>query len=224
VLRIVRRRRGWTQANLAAMADATQQTVSLFGRGKADGSTMRTIKKVAASWSESPSDTPTTREAANAGVNRPPTRPPGVSVGTRLACAGRFVASSDGSASRRGVVQSDKESEPSLVPSSSPAPPEIEVEAAVEALRAGTARLVDVRDEWEFRRRRVPGALLVPLGQLAQRAAELPRDKRLLIICEHGERSLVAGEFLRRMGFDDAASIRGGTSAWARGDRPVEQG
>jgi rhodanese-related sulfurtransferase len=117
-----------------------------------------------------------------------------------------------------------------LVPSQRPAPPEIELELeieigeAAEALRAGTARLVDVRDEWEFRRRRVPGALLVPLGQLPQRAAGLPRDERLLVICEHGERSLVAAEYLRRVGFDGAASIRGGTSAWARGDRPMEQG
>ena len=48
VLRIVRRRRGLTQANLAAMAGVAQQTVSLLERGKADGSTLRTIKKVAA--------------------------------------------------------------------------------------------------------------------------------------------------------------------------------
>ena len=142
--------------------------------------------------------------------------------------AGRFVASSDGAASRPDGAQSDSESETSLVPSQRPAPPEIEIEIeieeAAEALRAGTARLVDVRDEWEFRRRRVPGALLVPLGQLPQRAAGLPRDKRLLVICEHGERSLVAAEYLRRVGFDGAASIRGGTSAWARGNRPMEQG
>jgi transcriptional regulator with XRE-family HTH domain len=48
VLRIVRRRRGWTQADLAALAAVAQQTVSLLERGKADGSTLRTIKKVAA--------------------------------------------------------------------------------------------------------------------------------------------------------------------------------
>ncbi|MGD0019429.1 MAG: helix-turn-helix domain-containing protein [Candidatus Limnocylindrales bacterium] len=48
VLRIVRRRRGLTQANLAALAAVAQQTVSLLERGKADGSTLRAIKKVAA--------------------------------------------------------------------------------------------------------------------------------------------------------------------------------
>ncbi len=111
-----------------------------------------------------------------------------------------------------------------MVPSQRPTGTEVEIEEAAEALRAGTARLVDVRDEWEFRRRHAPGAMLVPLGQLAQRAAGLPRDKRILVICEHGNRSLAAAEFLRRMGFDDAASIRGGTTAWARGERPVEKG
>jgi transcriptional regulator with XRE-family HTH domain len=44
----VRRRRGVTQAELAALAVVAQQTVSLLERGKADGSTLRTIKKVAA--------------------------------------------------------------------------------------------------------------------------------------------------------------------------------
>lgn len=43
----MRRRRGLTQAELAALASVTQQTVSLLERGKADGSTLRTIQKVA---------------------------------------------------------------------------------------------------------------------------------------------------------------------------------
>ena len=104
--------------------------------------------------------------------------------------------------------------------------PELEIgdEDAERALLADTAHLIDVREEWEFRRRRVPGATLVPLAQLPQRATSLPRDKRLLVICEHGNRSLAAAEYLRRVGFGDAVSVRGGTAAWAANDRAVEQG
>jgi rhodanese-related sulfurtransferase len=104
--------------------------------------------------------------------------------------------------------------------------PELEIgdEDAERALSADTAHLIDVREEWEFRRRRVPGATLVLLAQLPQRATSLPRDKRLLVICEHGNRSLAAAEYLRRVGFGDAVSVRGGTAAWAANDRPVEQG
>jgi rhodanese-related sulfurtransferase len=101
---------------------------------------------------------------------------------------------------------------------------EIDVKAANELLKAGTARLIDVRAEWEYRRRRVPGAALIPLNALAERAAALPHDKPILVICEHGNRSLVAAQYLRSRGFVGAASVRGGTSAWVRGDLPVEIG
>jgi rhodanese-related sulfurtransferase len=100
---------------------------------------------------------------------------------------------------------------------------EVDIEQAEQDISAGAALLIDVREEWEFRRRRVPGATLIPLGQLTLRVDELPRDRRILIICEHGNRSLSAAEYLRRRGLD-AVSIRGGTSAWARANLPVEQG
>lgn len=99
---------------------------------------------------------------------------------------------------------------------------EIDVETAARLLDSGAARLVDVREEWEYQRRRVPGAVLVPLGRLVQEIAELPLDKPILIICEHGNRSLVAAQYLRGRGFEGAASIRGGTEAWARSNLPVE--
>lgn len=99
---------------------------------------------------------------------------------------------------------------------------EIDVETADELLKAGTARLIDVREEWEYRRRRVPGAALIPLNTLVERAVDLPHDKPILVICEHGNRSLAAAQYLRSRGFQDAASVRGGTSAWARGNLPVE--
>jgi rhodanese-related sulfurtransferase len=107
---------------------------------------------------------------------------------------------------------------------SRPAAPEIGVDELDGLLRAGSVRVIDVREDWEFRRGRVPGALSVPLGQLSGRAAELPRGKPLALICEHGNRSLTATEFLLSQGFDGAVSVRGGTSAWARTDRELERG
>lgn len=99
---------------------------------------------------------------------------------------------------------------------------EIDVEAADELLEAGAARLIDVREEWEYRRRRVPGAALIPLNTLVERAVTLPHDKPILVICEHGNRSLAAAQYLRSRGFESAASVRGGTSAWARSNLLVE--
>ena len=101
--------------------------------------------------------------------------------------------------------------------------PEIGVDELATLTRDADVRVVDVREEWEYRRGRVPGALNVPLSQLQVRVAELPRDKRLLVICESGSRSLAAAEFLLRNGFAQAASVRGGTSAWARANRSLER-
>lgn len=101
---------------------------------------------------------------------------------------------------------------------------EIDVQAASELLEAGAASLIDVREEWEYRRRRVPGATLIPLNTLVERTGALPPGKRLLIICEHGNRSLAAAKYLRSRGFEGAVSVRGGTQAWAQSNLPVELG
>jgi rhodanese-related sulfurtransferase len=101
--------------------------------------------------------------------------------------------------------------------------PEIGVEELDRRLAADEASLLDVREEWEFRRGHVAGARLIPLGQLPNRLAELPHDKPLAVICEHGNRSLVAAHFLLVSGFPGAVSVAGGTSAWIRSNRPTEK-
>ena len=101
--------------------------------------------------------------------------------------------------------------------------PEIDVDELGVLMTGGGVRLLDVREEWEFRRRRVPGAVSLPLAQLPERIALLPRDERLLVICEHGIRSRVAADLLLRNGFEHAVSVQGGTDAWARANRPVER-
>jgi len=101
--------------------------------------------------------------------------------------------------------------------------PEISVDELDDELKATGVMLVDVREDWEYRRGRVPGAVPIPLGQFAQRAGELPTDRRILVICEHGNRSLAAAEYLIRIGYPDAASVAGGTAAWIRSGRAVER-
>jgi rhodanese-related sulfurtransferase len=101
--------------------------------------------------------------------------------------------------------------------------PEVDVDELDRRLSDGDARVLDVREDWEFRRGRVPGSLHIPLGQLPGRLAEIPHDKPLLVICEHGNRSLVATHFLTVKGFPGTASVSGGTVAWARSNRPIER-
>lgn len=102
--------------------------------------------------------------------------------------------------------------------------PQISVDELDEALRDRNARVLDVREDWEFRAGHVPGAIHIPLGQLGARFANLPRDKRVLVVCQSGNRSLAATDFLIAQGFEGAASVRGGTGAWARSGRPLDKG
>ena len=101
--------------------------------------------------------------------------------------------------------------------------PEIGIDEFEALRRGGGVSLIDVREEWEYRRGRIPGALSMPLSQLQSRIADLPQDKRLMVICESGSRSLAAADFLLRSGFVGAVSVRGGTSAWARSNGPLER-
>jgi rhodanese-related sulfurtransferase len=101
--------------------------------------------------------------------------------------------------------------------------PEIGIDEFEALRRDGNVSVLDVREEWEYRRGRVPDALNVPLSQLQLRIADVPRDKRVLVICESGSRSLAAADFLLRSGFAGAVSVRGGTSAWARANGPLER-
>lgn len=75
--------------------------------------------------------------------------------------------------------------------------------------------LVDVREPWEFERGVIEGSLLIPLGQIPDRVAELPRGKPLVMICRTGRRSQNAALFLEQAGFSDVYNLEGGFNAWA---------
>lgn len=76
--------------------------------------------------------------------------------------------------------------------------------------------LLDVREPHEQSISRIEGAVLIPLGELESRTAELPRDRRILVHCKSGGRSARAVSKLREQGFEDVWNISGGIIAWAR--------
>ncbi len=74
--------------------------------------------------------------------------------------------------------------------------------------------LLDVREESEREICQLPSNVHIPLGQLVQRAAELPHDQPIVVYCHHGGRSARAVQWLREQGFD-ATNLSGGIDAWA---------
>ncbi len=81
--------------------------------------------------------------------------------------------------------------------------------------------LIDVRERQEWNSGHAPGAKHIPLGQLAQRARELPKDRELLVICRSGNRSSVAVELLQQAGFPQVHNVTGGMVVWQRVGLPV---
>ncbi len=100
--------------------------------------------------------------------------------------------------------------------------PEIDVEELVAAQRE-RGLLVDVREPDEYVAGHVPGAVLIPMSQLANRMGEIDKTSPVFVICASGNRSSAMTDLLRAAGFD-AVSVAGGTGAWARSGRPLEGG
>ena len=94
---------------------------------------------------------------------------------------------------------------------------------ALSAAHADGAVVIDVREPGEYVCGHVPGAVLVPMGQLPSRVAELDRSRPVFVICASGNRSRAMADYLERAGFD-ARSVDGGTAAWVQSGHPVVRG
>ena len=75
------------------------------------------------------------------------------------------------------------------------------------------ALFVDVRTPQEVAEGTIPGAVNIPLQQIQQRYAELPKDKDLLVFCRSGKRSRAASEFLTSVGYTKIYNVDGGILA-----------
>jgi len=75
--------------------------------------------------------------------------------------------------------------------------------------------LLDVREPFEWDICRIPGATLIPLGQLPSRMSELDSADEILLQCKSGARSARALRLLQEAGFGKLANVEGGILAWA---------
>jgi len=92
---------------------------------------------------------------------------------------------------------------------------------ALERLRDGGARIVDVRTEGEVARGVIPGASHIALDKLPTRFAELDQATPVVLYCQMGGRSAGAAQFLASHGFQQVYNLQGGINAWAAAGRPV---
>ncbi len=115
--------------------------------------------------------------------------------------------------------------EPSHAPAATVAgTPELSVAEAKAMLDRGEAQLVDVREVWEWVTARIPGAALIPMGEIAQRISEIPKDRTVIIHCATGQRSATVTDALRDAGYARTFNLTGGIVAWMNEQLPVEAG
>ena len=104
----------------------------------------------------------------------------------------------------------------------SDAQPEIDVHRLAE-LRDQGAWVLDVRQPGEYQSGHVPGAHLIPLGELGERHTEVPTDREVYVVCGSGGRSAAATEALNGAGYR-AVNVAGGTRSWIDAGNAVVTG
>ncbi len=116
---------------------------------------------------------------------------------------------------------------PTVAPPAAAAQPSLGLEVSVQqasALRDAGAFVLDVREPSEYSAVHIPGATLIPLGQLASRVAEVPHDRTVLVVCHSGNRSAQGRDILRQAGFSNVTSMAGGMTDWQAAGMPVTTG
>lgn len=82
--------------------------------------------------------------------------------------------------------------------------------------------VLDIRNPAERRICHIEGSLHIPLNHLAERIAEVPHERPVVICCRSGYRSSIAASLLQRHGVEDVSDLEGGMNAWQTMTSPVQ--
>ncbi len=91
----------------------------------------------------------------------------------------------------------------------------------LKSLQSTGVTLVDVREPVEYAEAHIPGAALIPLGELERRAGEIDRSQPVVVMCRSGKRAGQAVAKLETRGFTGLRNLDGGILAWQAAGLPV---
>jgi rhodanese-related sulfurtransferase len=96
---------------------------------------------------------------------------------------------------------------------------------AVQLINRRDAVVIDVRDAADYKSGHITNARHVPEKEVEQRARELEKIKSrpIIVSCARGTRSAGVAGRLRKLGFAEAVSLRGGLAAWQQANMPLEK-
>src|SRR5688572_32208755 len=96
---------------------------------------------------------------------------------------------------------------------------------AVQLINRRDAVVIDVRDAAEYKSGHITNARHIPEGEIDSRMKELEKVKSrpIIVSCARGNRSLNVANRLRKLGFAEVFSLRGGLAAWQAASMPLEK-
>ena len=99
----------------------------------------------------------------------------------------------------------------------------VDVQTVATVKERSDVLVLDVREQWEYDEGHIPGVTLIPMGEVANRLAEIPTDQEVIVTCRSGNRSGQITDFLREQGYDNVHNMEGGILAWEAAGYDVEQ-
>ena len=91
---------------------------------------------------------------------------------------------------------------------------DVTVDEALRLWQNKEAILIDVRTPAEYRDGHIPGVANIPLDELEKRIGEIPKDKKVVLICRTGNRSAQGTKLLRSKGFSNVYNSTSGMTSW----------
>jgi rhodanese-related sulfurtransferase len=91
---------------------------------------------------------------------------------------------------------------------------DVSVQQGKEMIDNGEVFILDVRTQEEYNEGHIMGSILIPVDEFDSRLKELSRDKKILVYCRTGHRSLTASEKLGNSGFTQLYNMKGGITEW----------
>lgn len=97
----------------------------------------------------------------------------------------------------------------------------VDTDSAIRLINQKQAVLIDVRPAERFQASHIAQARSLPLDEIEQKAASLPKNKPLIVVCELGRDSGKAVSKLKALGHTEVVALEGGQQAWIKAGLPT---
>ncbi len=102
-------------------------------------------------------------------------------------------------------------------------PPSVDIHTVASLKDQENVLVLDVREVTEYEAGHIPGVTLIPMGEVANRLNEIPKDQTVIVTCRSGNRSGQVADYLRQNGYTNIHNMEGGIVAWEAAGLPIEQ-